>query len=518
MRYIPASYLEHANLQFASYPKTQKTKRGELALGKSKRLPGPMRGVTTIDASTSSGCAGFFTRLDPARVYAWLGGLSLLVLVFLVPPFQVPDEPQHFFRSFQLSRLEVWSRGQNGVRGSYLPSSLPDLVQHFMGTNELHTTRVVPAQKLTDTVREMKRSLDPERAVFVEFGTTAYAPIPYLPAALAIGAGRNFGVGPLGLFYLGRFSNALAAMLITCVALRLFPAGRETALVIALLPMTQFMTASLSPDATTIACAMLFTATLARFLTDSAWPAKRMLVAFASGAVMCSVKAVYVPLLFAGLGTILVRERLANRGIRRALVQQLAAAGIIIVLLGVWLGSNFTVGTHSQAGVDIGGQITFLRYHPEQFFVTVLRSFYMKAEFLSVSTVGMLGWLNLPLSNWVYGALALAILLSAYVGSCAPSLPISVVAWLVLVAAASVLLIELALYLTWTPVGSLMVEGVQGRYFIPALPLIGFATISLLSRFGARTYSTQAYACLLVIVGVITVAMHVVIIEGYGLF
>jgi uncharacterized membrane protein len=36
-----------------------------------------------------------------------------------------------------------------------------------------------------------------------------------------------------------------------------------------------------------------------------------------------------------------------------------------------------------------------------------------------------------------------------------------------LVVAATVLLIEISLYLLWTPVGAAAIEGVQGRYFLP---------------------------------------------------
>jgi hypothetical protein len=38
----------------------------------------------------------------------------------------------------------------------------------------------------------------------------------------------------------------------------------------------------------------------------------------------------------------------------------------------------------------------------------------------------------------------------------------------------SIELIFVALYLTWTPVGADRVDGIQGRYFIPLLPVLLF--------------------------------------------
>ena len=38
----------------------------------------------------------------------------------------------------------------------------------------------------------------------------------------------------------------------------------------------------------------------------------------------------------------------------------------------------------------------------------------------------------------------------------------------------SIELIFVALYLTWTPVGMDRIDGIQGRYFIPLLPILLF--------------------------------------------
>ena len=43
--------------------------------------------------------------LSAERTFLLCGGLLGLVLLLLVPPFQVPDEPQHFYRAFQTSEL-----------------------------------------------------------------------------------------------------------------------------------------------------------------------------------------------------------------------------------------------------------------------------------------------------------------------------------------------------------------------------------------------------------------------------
>lgn len=474
------------------------------------------------DSRNSAFANALFSRLNATRIYTWLGGVSLLFLVFLVPPFQVPDEPQHFFRSYQLSKLEVWSRVQDGTSGSELPASLPELVEHFMGSTELHTKRVIPSQRLIDTFAELQRPLDPGRTVFLDIsGIQSYAPLPYIPQALAIAAGRAFDVGPLGLLYMGRLANAFVAALITGIAISLFPVGRTFALLVALLPMTQFMTASVSPDALIIASALLFTAVLARFLTDGRWPMRCQLTGFVSGLVMCIVKPVYLPLLFAGLGGLFGGGRFANGAVRRIILSQLAAAAVTILLIALWRWSvpaDGPSGPPVREGVNAAGQLAFLAQDPLRALGIFARSLYWNAEYLAQSMIGFLGWVNLPLPTWVYVVVALAFPASACAEPRAVRFSLVVAAWLLLVTFAVVPPIELALYLSWNPVGAPAAGGVQGRYFIPALPMLGVAIAATIGQRVPLNISGHAYLCVVVILVGVTTAMHVAIIQGYQLF
>lgn len=468
----------------------------------------------------------FGDRFGPARIYAWVGGVCLLLLVFLVPPFQVPDEPQHFFRSYQLSLGEVWSRQEGGIVGSDLPASLPALVERFMGTNALHTERVIRTQPLATTLAELKRPLDAERTAFVAFGTGSYAPLQYVPQALAIVIGRAMDVGPLGLFYMARLANALVAWVLTCVALGAFHVGGRFALLVALLPMTQFMTASCSPDAMTIAGAMVFTSIIARFATDGTWSRGRWFAAFVSGTAMCSIKVVFLPMLVSGLAALFVPGRLADHQVRRAILSQLAMAFLVIVITAWWMWSLRGIGgspaneklTQYHEGVNMAKQLAYLAQEPLTFFRILARSFYYNGDFLWTSTVGLLGWLNLWLPGWTYWAIGLGFALGIYSETRTAQIPIAGIAWLLLLAASSVFLTELALYLMWTPVAADKVEGVQGRYFIPVLPLVGFCLASVFVRRPSLSRSDHAYLLLVAMIIVVTATTIITIVRRYGLY
>ncbi len=250
---------------------------------------------------------------SPAFICFVLGLLGALSMAVLTPPFQVPDESQHFHRAFQLSELEFHSMVRDGAAGAVLPSSLPELTETFLGTRAIHASRPITDQKLTRTAGLLSMPLSPDRREFVDFtGSAFYSPLPYVPQALAIAAGRLAGAGPLELLYLARIANALVAVSVLALAVGLLPLGREVAMVGGLLPMAIFEYGSVSPDAGVICTAFLFTALMTRGVTRGAWTAGEVAGATLCGLVFCSLKPVYAPLILLGLPLALDRGRVKH--------------------------------------------------------------------------------------------------------------------------------------------------------------------------------------------------------------
>ena len=98
--------------------------------------------------------------------------------------------------------------------------------------------------------------------------------------------------------------------------------------------------------------------------------------------------------------------------------------------------------------------------------------------------VGRLGWLNISLPSWIPIGFALALAIGIFVG---PRDSPSLLWWqrvaVAMVAAGGIFAIQLMLYLTFNPVKSPFILGVQGRYFTPLAVLAAFAfSNSLLTR------------------------------------
>jgi uncharacterized membrane protein len=455
--------------------------------------------------------------LNPALLCFVLGVIGAVAMVILTPPFQVPDEQEHFHRAYQLSELQLRGIERDGVAGGMLPSSLIELSEHFLGTRAIHSERhgQITAQPLRQTIVELGRSLDPDRREFVDFTSTAfYSPLGYLPQTVAIIGGRWVGAGPLMLLYLARLTNALVAVALLTWAVRLMPIGREALMMTGLLPMALFEYASASPDAGIIGTAFLFAAVVLRAQLRSDWTAGAVVVAAVSGLVFCCQKPVYAPLLLLGLPTALVTGRTKQT--------LLAHAVILLVGLGTtafWINFSLSKYIAPLPGLSIVDQRAYIATHALAYCTVIARSLWYYSVFYYQSLIGVLGWLSLFLPRFTYvlpaGGVALCILTQR---RDTPRLPLYALAWDIILLIGCILLIMTSIYLSFNEVGLRIVYGVQGRYFIPLVPLFIATACSVVKIRASRKASELAFVVVAAIVVVEVVTAIIAIIEAYQVF
>ena len=454
--------------------------------------------------------------VSPALICFLLGLVGAISMIVLTPPFQVPDEQEHFHRAYQLSELQLRGTMVGGRAGGVLPSSLIEMSEAFLGTRAIHAERQITAQPLRDTWLAFGRPLDPDRREFVDFTSTAfYSPMGYLPQAIAIAGGRWARAGPLALLYLARLTNALVAVALLSWSVRLMPIGREAVMVAGLLPMAVFEYASAAPDAAVISTAFLFTTVALRAQLRGDWTADEIAIAAVSGLVFCSQKPVYAPLLLLGLPSALTGKR------RKRIL--LANSVILVVGLGAtafWIHFALSKDIAPLPGMSIADQRAYITAHPLGYFKVIAHSIWHYRIFYFKSLIGVLGWLTIYLPKIVYVLAASALLLSILTEPAdVPRLPTLAVVWNIFLLIASVLLIMTSIYLIFEYVASSTVEGVQGRYFIPLLPLFIATACSVItgrpfrktSRMGLSVPVPMAIAANLLIADVTMVLAYEVL-------
>jgi uncharacterized membrane protein len=410
----------------------------------------------------------FGAKISRLLLVLTLGALGSIPLVFLTPPFQVPDEAQHFYRAYQLSELHFRAEVQNGIAGGTLPDSLPQLVKSSVYTADGILYLATPAP-LSETAILRVIPLQSSIRHFVGFpGSAFYSPLPYMPQSTGIAIGRMFGLGPLYLLYLGRLFNCLVSLGLVVLAFCLMPFAEDLILFVGLLPMALFLYASLSADAAVIGCALVFCAWA--FSVNLGKPLRISEVALAAvaGAVFCSVKPVYAPLLFVVFVPGIFKHGRALKLIRLQVVLLVAALGITAI----WLVCAKSSMTSPLNGAHPSTQLSLVAHDPlllvrailHTFGIVTLVAYYMQL-------VGVFGWLTVTLHPAVIYLLPFVNLVVIWrLGVHGPAKrSVARAAWYFTIFLTCVLLVMTALYLMWARVGQNNVAGVQGRYFIPVL-------------------------------------------------
>lgn len=405
--------------------------------------------------------------MRPERFFVVASLLAGLAFVFVTPPFQVPDEPVHFYRSYAVSTGELWgepARDPADGFGAVLPASLEEVGSTLRGDVPFRPERKIRPAAIRQALRV---PLEEDRRAFTDYRNAAqFTFVPYLPQAAGMLVARTFGASTLGLLYAARVVNLLVATALIAAGLRRMPSYTWLMTMLALTPMALFLRASLSGDAFGTGVAFLLVGTAARLAWGEAEPAtwKDAALLTACAAALCLSKPVYVALTF--LVLLIPARRLA--GSRKALVLTAAAVAFVLAMS---LAGSIDVSMREGYPIDRDAQIRDSLAHPLRTAGIIVKDYLQQGDRYVAQIVGQLGWLDTNLPKpflWGY-ALLLGLLLLI---DTRPD--VAVGPWqrgaLVLIALATMALISASQYATFTPYGADYLDGLQGRYFIPLAP------------------------------------------------
>lgn len=405
----------------------------------------------------------------------WLVAALILGLVYaaITPPGRVPDEAGHFWHS-------------NGIaRGHFAPEHrrTPDFVMLPVGMKTFFWVLGTEQEKVTWKQIRLARTVPHEPYSLVATPTypTHYTPAAYLPPALAAVIARMLGLYPFTEFYLGRVINLVAALALFFVAMRVAPRHANVFLAVALLPMALFEMASWSPDAWTLGLGVLFTA----YMLEPPEPTPRAMAAVAVTALLLSLSK---PAYFL----------IALLALFRPTPRRIAVAAIAATAIGIPLAMSYAGYAWYNAWtgypIDPGEQLRCILAAPLRFAGVVVRDLGGHGRRYVAEMIGRLGWINVYLPAWITAIEA--VLLAAVGLTAAPALDGKRRATAVVIVLGTVIGIVTSQYLTWTVICSEHIDGVQGRYFLPLLPvaLLLLALPAPRWRIGARTIGLVSIA------------------------
>lgn len=399
--------------------------------------------------------------------------------------FQEPDEEER-------NAGMVYREGENTENTDNGENSSADVDNATETTDTLWTeTPQVLGQDLTqDTYASIwnrliagektwaEQQFSREDTAVTAFPPVVTTPLAYVPQAIGITLARLFHGSSILLAYMGRLGNLLFFVLMTWLAMKRMPFGKEVLFGVAVLPMTVHLSASMSYDVMILACMFLFTAVC----LDLAYHKEKVQIRdivtlMALMAVAGPCKMVYGVMM--GLCLLIPVKKFGGWG--KWLLSALCVGGIWAVAM--LLVNSQTIATYATATDTVvswaeeqGYSLTYLIHNPGRLVTLFYNTLLWQGAYLHQTMIGSaLGNLDAGLGAPYLIVMVFTgclILLSLKKPGEVQLMTTGNRIWTVIVCAGCAGLTMLSMLIAWTPMSSSVISGVQGRYFLPFLPVL----------------------------------------------
>jgi uncharacterized membrane protein len=330
-----------------------------------------------------------------------------------------------------------------------------------------------------------------------------YTPLVFMPQIIAGTIGKTVSLGLFDEFFMMRIFGLIASVLLIALAIKIIPTGKWLLLAVGLLPMSVVSYASISPDGLTIAGILLFVATVFRCALAKEVKVIHYLPLVLLALSVALVKMSYLPVLL-----LLVCIPILNKQYRKT---KRIVALCSILMIGVVAGYLWyrAVGNIWVNYQDTSLQIHFIVHNPLSFakiLVINLTTFSISELPRMMNLFGIFHNTQTAI-NPLFMLLSMASVASGTIVSehndeAKFGFGKATNTVLIVVSLMTIVLIYTSLYIAYNTVGSVHIDGVQGRYFIPVLPLMFLPFTHILShkyyRSAACFTSLASGACLVV--------------------
>lgn len=305
----------------------------------------------------------------------------------------------------------------------------------------------------------------------------------YAPAVLGICVARVLHLGTVPMLLLARYLNLLVFALFVWVGIRCLPWGKMTLFVLALLPVNLQQCTSFSHDAMVHGILFFYCCLCLReiFSEERINGQQMMLLQLSALFLVYCKNGSYLPLCFLPLLIPVVRYG----GRREKCIGSVAFLGVPLLAFGmkhIQMVSGMMTMTAATSVVSTGDGSAYLSGYTLGYFLKEpLKLVYMlintvldKGGFYLESLVGYkLGWVEIETSMLVVFLFWFLLFLSILeVQGEQVQIKAGQRTWMILLCLFSAGLVLLGMLLSWTPMGHVSIEGVQGRYFLPFLPIL----------------------------------------------
>lgn len=389
--------------------------------------------------------------------------------IIVIPPYAVPDEGTHFVTAYAQSN---WLLGEEALDDE-------GIVRGDVGAGTYVTKTEIPN---ASTYAQYARGLFGKTDDFSYTNVTLRKPIElrqlgYVPQVLGISIGRLTGANAIQIFFLGRLFALLAYAVIMYWATKIMPFGKMILFMVGILPMTLQQAVSYNYDSVLNGTLFLMISFLFYLIYQKervCW--KDVLIVIGLSCIIIPIKFIYFPIV--GLGILIPKDKFGGKWRKAVAAFTIAGSGLIIILfmrLQTIINATSASARHSggiSSGLDYYS-ISYCITHPLDCFKIVFQSITENISFYVESLVGSsLGWFAIEIPGLIIIGFVILLLISSLQEENKSQLSGIQRGVIVGIGGGISLLVMLTFLIAETYIGSDTIIGVQGRYFLPILPLI----------------------------------------------
>lgn len=443
-------------------------------------------------------CYLFIANKNSISIVFLIFAVAMGIVYFaFVPEYGTPDELRHIETAYSLSNKlygedkdgNVYMR-QNDYRNLY--SSDKTNVFHKTFSREYYNNyyySLLHDDYVDNTMIDTKNA---------PLDAKAYL---YMFSGAGILLGRVMGLNSVITFLLGAVFNYLFFIVGVFYAIRMIPKGKAVLCLIAILPITMQQASSYSYDCFIIVSSFVFISLCFRMLyMDLKWLDICIMVISAI-AMSLAKSGAYLPILLLLLVIVISKWKNEKK------IDKIGI-GILVITLTFFVVNTVLTSTGAVSNLSSNGNLSwidekgyslgYLLGHPNKWFVILWETLINEgANYFYTTFGGGLGWLDINVAWWVIIILFLAIVVVSF----SEQENMKLTKWMK-IAILSISFITAgvvcgALLLGWTPITSNVILGVQGRYFLPFLPLVFWGIQTSAVRIRKDMYNKAIFTTIL---------------------
>ncbi|MCP4680744.1 MAG: DUF2142 domain-containing protein [Desulfobacterales bacterium] len=413
------------------------------------------------------------------------------IYVFLIPPFEAPDEPSHFLRAHGVMEGQFILKNHSG--------KLVHFVHENMKARHADNPWVLHVERLLNEPGDRKPN--------IAWNTALYSPVPYLFHTGVIKMVMAFSQSSQGFrvaLYLCRLTTLCLFVFFVFLASRINPESSWLLYWVASAPMALSQACVVNIDFIIFgACAILLSASLGN-ISERKYAACLILSSF----FLLMSKPTYFPLLLIPVISAIRRRTGGQHGYTAPFVWGLAlsVSGAVawnwfVKSQGAFISLAEEMKRFTGLELNPSFQLEFILQSPMEFVYIIKNTLVTSGVLLMHQFVGVLGWLDAPIPFfmvvlwWIFTIPA--ILISGF-----PPMPrmkeLALSLEYIFIACTIFFLIFISAFMLWMPVGSTWI-GVQGRYFHTLVLILFFGLIPW-TRLNIRNWGKRVLGCLLIVV------------------